>query len=455
MYDYDNNGNQTTTTVNGTVTVTNTYDNRNQLIKTVTGDNMVKNGYNGEGYRIEKKTNGELTRYLYESDKVVLEVDGSGNQTGRNVYGTNLLVRTTDGLNYYYMYNGHADVTALLKADGTIAATYYYDAFGNITDTTGSVNNSITFAGYQYDEETGLYYLNARMYDPKTARFLQEDTFNGDKNDPLSLNLYTYCANNPIIYHDPTGHKPKKYTQDFFIDENYKEFVYCIPGSSGSYVNETQRILINLGLLKYKKPNGVYDNTTKQAMIRYQKDHDLIPNGIVEQSNMAYLRSSNKVRNYKLNGKSEKEIREIERRMNLSVANIDYKFPQDASEFIAELNSFEERDKKMMFNTAGFILSFTPGLDTIYDVKDLVLDTKNFKGKSMDYLNISLDIASLIPGGDVAKDVNKIEKADDVINYTKKADNVLDYTKKGASKRVYLMIWQKVALNIMQMMLLQ
>ena len=382
MYDYDNNGNQTTTTVNGTVTVTNTYDNRNQLIKTVTGDNMVKNGYNGEGYRIEKKTNGELTRYLYESDKVVLEVDGSGNQTGRNVYGTNLLVRTTDGLNYYYMYNGHADVTALLKADGTIAATYYYDAFGNITDTTGSVNNSITFAGYQYDEETGLYYLNARMYD----------------------------------------------------HENYKEFVYCIPGSSGSYVNETQRILINLGLLKYKKPNGVYDNTTKQAMIRYQKDHDLIPNGIVEQSNMAYLRSSNKVRNYKLNGKSEKEIREIERRMNLSVANIDYKFPQDASEFIAELNSFEERDKKMMFNTAGFILSFTPGLDTIYDGKDLVLDTKNFKGKSMDYLNISLDIASLIPGGDVAKDVNKIEKADDVINYTKKADNVLDYTKKGASK---------------------
>ncbi|MCX7920978.1 MAG: hypothetical protein N3B21_02985 [Clostridia bacterium] len=46
------------------------------------------------------------------------------------------------------------------------------------------------------------------MYDPKTARFLQEDTYRGDPNDPLSLNLYTYCNNEPIMYLDPTGHAP-------------------------------------------------------------------------------------------------------------------------------------------------------------------------------------------------------------------------------------------------------
>ncbi len=28
-------------------------------------------------------------------------------------------------------------------------------------------------------------------------------------NDPLSLNRYTYCANNPIRYYDPTGHRLK------------------------------------------------------------------------------------------------------------------------------------------------------------------------------------------------------------------------------------------------------
>lgn len=44
------------------------------------------------------------------------------------------------------------------------------------------------------------------MYDPKVARFLQEDTYTGDVSDPLSLNLYTYGHNNPIKYYDPTGH---------------------------------------------------------------------------------------------------------------------------------------------------------------------------------------------------------------------------------------------------------
>jgi len=44
------------------------------------------------------------------------------------------------------------------------------------------------------------------MYDPKIARFLQEDTYRGQANDPLSLNYYTYCSNNPVVYWDPSGH---------------------------------------------------------------------------------------------------------------------------------------------------------------------------------------------------------------------------------------------------------
>jgi RHS repeat-associated protein len=104
------------------------------------------------------------------------------------------------------LHNGHADVTTLLNTDGTIAATYYYDAFGNKTDQTGNVNNNITYAGYQYDKETDLYYLNARYYDSKIARFMSEDTYTGTASDPLSLNLYTYCHNEPVMYSDPTGH---------------------------------------------------------------------------------------------------------------------------------------------------------------------------------------------------------------------------------------------------------
>lgn len=240
-YTYDGNGNQLKTVVktytDGTTlastitTLDNTYDLHNQVAKSVTEDGTtVINTYNAEGYRVGKETitsNGskESNSYLYEGDKVILEVDESGNQKAWNVYGSNLLMRDTDGTTYYYMYNGHADVTSLVTKAGTVAATYYYDAFGVILKSTGNVDNSILYAGYQYDEETGLYYINARMYDPVTARFIQEDTYKGDPNDPLSLNLYTYCINNPIVYYDPTGHIPKrKYT-----DTNYwkiKELLY-------------------------------------------------------------------------------------------------------------------------------------------------------------------------------------------------------------------------------------
>ena len=101
------------------------------------------------------------------------------------------------------MYNGHGDVTALIDAEGNTAATYYYDAFGNHTETTGEADNPYRYAGYQYDEETDLYYLNARYYDSKIARFMSEDTYRGETNDPLSLNLYTYCNNEPIMHWDP------------------------------------------------------------------------------------------------------------------------------------------------------------------------------------------------------------------------------------------------------------
>lgn len=192
----------------------------NYIIATQTGETLVSMRYNGEGLRAEKTVNGAVTRYLYEYDKVVLELDGSGNQTGRNVYGTNLLMRTADGTTYYYMYNGHGDVTALLGTDGTVKGTYYYDPFGNILEHTGTDSN-VTFSGYQYDKETGLYYCNSRMYDPKIARFLQQDTYSGNPSDPLSLNMYTYCNNNPLIYVDPTGHWPE--WLDNLVDKGKKK----------------------------------------------------------------------------------------------------------------------------------------------------------------------------------------------------------------------------------------
>ena len=106
----------------------------------------------------------------------------------------------------YYVQNAHGDVVNLTDADGAVTKTYHYDAFGverniNVADT-----NAFRYCGEYYDAETGTIYLRARYYDPSIGRFTQRDTVVGEYNDPLSLNLYTYCQNNPVLGCDPTGH---------------------------------------------------------------------------------------------------------------------------------------------------------------------------------------------------------------------------------------------------------
>jgi len=60
-------------------------------------------------------------------------------------------------------------------------------------------NNPWRYCGEYFDRETGDIYLRARYYNPKTGRFKTEDPI-GD-----GLNWYTYCANNPIRFSDPSG----------------------------------------------------------------------------------------------------------------------------------------------------------------------------------------------------------------------------------------------------------
>ena len=107
----------------------------------------------------------------------------------------------------YYAQNAHGDVVNLTDADGAVTKTYHYDAFGVEIDLdTGDVN-AFRFCGEYFDTESGTLYLRARYYQASIGRFTQRDSLTGKIGDPLSLNLYTYCHNNPVYYFDPSGHK--------------------------------------------------------------------------------------------------------------------------------------------------------------------------------------------------------------------------------------------------------
>jgi len=195
----------------------------------------------------------KFTRYFYEGNHVVLEAEESGRITAHNTYSINLIGRTVGEEGYYYFYNAHGDVVKLIGLQNEEEILYRYDAFGTLVEVTGDADNSITYAGYQYDKESGLYYLNARYYDSTTARFLTEDTYAGKANDPLSLHRYTYCANNPLRYTDPDGH---------FFGALFRFVTGAVVGAVTEYVTQKfieKRDKINVKAVIYE---GVFGGIT-------------------------------------------------------------------------------------------------------------------------------------------------------------------------------------------------
>jgi len=106
-----------------------------------------------------------------------------------------------DGTLYYHQ-DGLGTVTELTDINGSVAKAYAYDAYGNILESPGTVEQPYTYTGREFDQETGLYYYRARYYDAATGRFLQNDPIGFRGGD---VNLYRYVSNNPIYFSDPVG----------------------------------------------------------------------------------------------------------------------------------------------------------------------------------------------------------------------------------------------------------
>ena len=117
---------------------------------------------------------------------------------------------------YFLASNPQGDITYIYDIDGNRVVTYNYDAWGNILSITGTKASTIgrynpfRYRGYYYDNETGFYYLNSRYYDPAVGRWISPEP-NADQGNfdcgsgLIAYNVYSYCANNPVLYADPDG----------------------------------------------------------------------------------------------------------------------------------------------------------------------------------------------------------------------------------------------------------
>ncbi len=196
------------------------WDGENRLIevRNAADDLMATYTYDGQSRRVKKVTTSLVPQgaseevYLYDGWNRVASYsiqnstfsiqnshtwgrDLSGSLEGAG--GVGGLLGVKDGATSYRVtYDANGNVSELIDGDGTIAAHYEYDPFGNVVVSTGSyaAANPWRFSTKPVEPETGYSYYGYRFYYPETGRWLNRDPIGEEGGE----NLYVFVSNVPI-----------------------------------------------------------------------------------------------------------------------------------------------------------------------------------------------------------------------------------------------------------------
>jgi len=177
------------------------YDGNGQRVKKVSNSNTVL--YFGESYEVR---NGIATLHLFAGNKRVVSLRFDGSDPDPN----------KPRLQFHHG-NHLGSASVVTDSNGDIKQRIEYFPFGTyrITDPPGPQgtwdfdtefpNANYTFTDHEDDDELGFYNYGARLYDPVIGRFISPDRVVQAPENPQTLNRYSYCLNNPLIYTDPSG----------------------------------------------------------------------------------------------------------------------------------------------------------------------------------------------------------------------------------------------------------
>ena len=196
------------------------WKNSSELTEIVKDQTTIRYRYDKEGMRNRKYlSDGTTVLYQVQDGQIIGEQHLREDQEkplyemtfSYDADGT-LFSMKCDGKDYYYILNPTGDVIALVDTGWNTVVSYAYDSWGKVTAIEGDQDlgkkNSLRYRGYYWDEETGLYYLASRYYDPEVGRFINADdlsVLSEEKREITDKNLYAYCDNNSIIRKDNEG----------------------------------------------------------------------------------------------------------------------------------------------------------------------------------------------------------------------------------------------------------
>jgi RHS repeat-associated protein len=226
------------------------YDGENQLTNIAqAGVQDVQFGYAADGARLWKQVNQDPARVsvwignIYEEKldankfkHTLFHVFAGSQQVCTFEAGSALNGGSTSGaIGYYYHEDNLTTTSVLTDSLGNSQEVDAYYPFGTTETATPQAAFPVSrrFTGQVLDAETGLYYYNARYYDPELGRFIQPDDEIPDFSNPQSYNRYSYVRNNPLRYTDPDGHFGLDANSGLTMDQQLITAHYAAPVVAG------------------------------------------------------------------------------------------------------------------------------------------------------------------------------------------------------------------------------
>ena len=198
-----------------------------RLIQMRSSDKRLTFKYDSNGMRTQKVlSNGkylERTNYTYNGKLLTrMEMSYTDSDNVEHVDKMHFLydaqsrpiLMNFNGDVYTYVKNLQGDIVGILDNVGNIVVEYSYDGWGRLSSATGTLAetvgkcNPFGYRGYVFDDETGLFWIKDRFYNPEHMRFHSVDSEAAIRQavgTSANRNHYAYCDNNPVHRKDTNG----------------------------------------------------------------------------------------------------------------------------------------------------------------------------------------------------------------------------------------------------------
>ena len=180
----------------------------------------VQRTINGQERKLELMVHSKY--FVTEKQTTLSDDDISETKTAvNNIYlnGIRIASLNSNGVTKYYHANNVDSVKIVTDETGAAISRTEYLPYGETFTREGDLTFAPKYNGQALDQESDLYFYNARHYDPEIARFVTADTVTDGPMTVKGWNRYMYVGGNPIMYKDPTGHAIKRKWSDMSVEE--------------------------------------------------------------------------------------------------------------------------------------------------------------------------------------------------------------------------------------------